>query len=247
MTFAARKKAARCFALASSTTFPAERETAIERGKAICEANDLDLDDFDIPGRTPTKSRAPESDIRDKERAAYYRAGTWNRPSEEIFADIRETMRAFHAGERARREAERNTAEQWRYQRETASAARASTYFATVPEARAYIETTGAKVYHDVDDATGAPCWAVQTDLALKRGISDATLIAIAERLMSPEEKRRADVVRHTENLREELRRRRDAEFATGFGYTPPPDACPKCGSFRTMRGFFAVCPSCQS
>jgi len=52
----ARTRAKRCFALARSTTFPAESATAIERGIRVAEAAGEDLDSFDIPGRTP---RAP--------------------------------------------------------------------------------------------------------------------------------------------------------------------------------------------
>ena len=53
----ARSRAERCFALARSTTFPAERATAVERGIAIARSAGLDLDSFDIPGRQrPVKS-----------------------------------------------------------------------------------------------------------------------------------------------------------------------------------------------
>lgn len=48
---AARQKAERLFALARSTTFPHERDSAIAKGAAIAEAAGLDLDTFDIPGR----------------------------------------------------------------------------------------------------------------------------------------------------------------------------------------------------
>jgi hypothetical protein len=51
VTSSARDKAERCFALARSTTFPAERATAINRGTRIAQAAHLDLDTFDIPGR----------------------------------------------------------------------------------------------------------------------------------------------------------------------------------------------------
>ncbi|GAA3254775.1 hypothetical protein GCM10020258_12720 [Sphingomonas yabuuchiae] len=44
-------RAERCFALARSTTFPAERDTAIAHGITIAEAAGIDLDRFDIPGR----------------------------------------------------------------------------------------------------------------------------------------------------------------------------------------------------
>ncbi|GAM00529.1 hypothetical protein [Sphingomonas parapaucimobilis] len=45
------RRAKRCFALARSTTFIPERNTAIARGMAIAEAAGIDLDRFDIPGR----------------------------------------------------------------------------------------------------------------------------------------------------------------------------------------------------
>ncbi|KQO51379.1 hypothetical protein [Sphingomonas sp. Leaf257] len=51
MTCDAFRRADRCFALARSTTFPAERETAIAHGTTIAEAAGIDLDRFDIPGR----------------------------------------------------------------------------------------------------------------------------------------------------------------------------------------------------
>lgn len=51
-------KAERCFAVARSTTFPGERDNAIAQGTRIAEAAGLDLDTFDIPGRTPSKVKA---------------------------------------------------------------------------------------------------------------------------------------------------------------------------------------------
>ena len=48
---AAIARAKGCFALARSTTFTAERETAIERGIAVAERAGLSLEQFDIPGR----------------------------------------------------------------------------------------------------------------------------------------------------------------------------------------------------
>jgi hypothetical protein len=47
----AERKARFCFALAASTTFPDERETAIQRGLAILAKAGLNPDDFVIPGR----------------------------------------------------------------------------------------------------------------------------------------------------------------------------------------------------
>jgi hypothetical protein len=61
VTTAARTKAERCFALARSTTFPAEREAAIARGIAIAEKAGLNLDRFDIPGRTRRPAREASS------------------------------------------------------------------------------------------------------------------------------------------------------------------------------------------
>lgn len=46
-----RERAERCFALARSTTFDGERESAIALGSAIAEKAGLDLATFDIPGR----------------------------------------------------------------------------------------------------------------------------------------------------------------------------------------------------
>ena len=60
MSSEARRRAKRCFALARSTTFGHERETAIARGEAIVRAAGLSLDEFDIPGRAkpqPTGDR----------------------------------------------------------------------------------------------------------------------------------------------------------------------------------------------
>jgi hypothetical protein len=51
VTLAARQRAERCFALARSTTFPAERDNAVRRGTEIAERAGLSLDLFDIPGR----------------------------------------------------------------------------------------------------------------------------------------------------------------------------------------------------
>lgn len=84
---AARTKAERCFALARSTTFPAERTTAIARGIAVAEAAGLSLDAFDIPGRQKTRNSQP-----DQVRVARSRA-----PGQYSSADVRETMSAFHA------------------------------------------------------------------------------------------------------------------------------------------------------
>ncbi len=69
MTGDAIRRAERCFALARSTTFVPERDTAIARGLAIAEAAGLNLDAFDIPGRAKTR------------RTATFRPTNINRPS----------------------------------------------------------------------------------------------------------------------------------------------------------------------
>ncbi len=90
MTSDAIRRAERCFALARSTTFVPERDTAIARGLAIAEAAGLNLDAFDIPGRVKTR------------RTATFRPTDINRPSwrapEEYSADeIRDLMRTHLA------------------------------------------------------------------------------------------------------------------------------------------------------
>lgn len=86
-----REKAKRCFALARSTTFAGEREAAISRGVAICEAASLDLDEFDIPGRPP---RAKSSPAPISESFAF----SPRRPDEGQYTvdEIRDLMRGFH-------------------------------------------------------------------------------------------------------------------------------------------------------
>jgi hypothetical protein len=61
----ARRRAERCFAVARSTNFPAERETAVKRGEAIANAAGLSLDDFDIPGRVKAEPRRPRMSTAD--------------------------------------------------------------------------------------------------------------------------------------------------------------------------------------
>lgn len=51
----ARRRAEGCFAKARSTTFLPEREAAIQLGIRIAEKAGLDLDQFDIPGRTKSR------------------------------------------------------------------------------------------------------------------------------------------------------------------------------------------------
>lgn len=57
MVTSPRAKAEACFALARSTEFAGERESAIARGTAICAKHNLTLDGFDIPGRVKTIRR----------------------------------------------------------------------------------------------------------------------------------------------------------------------------------------------
>jgi hypothetical protein len=57
---AAFRKAERCFALARSTTFQGERDSAVARGTEIATKAGIDLDLFDIPGRKRVR-RAPHS------------------------------------------------------------------------------------------------------------------------------------------------------------------------------------------
>lgn len=66
MTCDAFRRAERCFALARSTTFPAERDTAIARGVGIAEAAGIDLDRFDIPGRAPAAPKHHTMGFRSK-------------------------------------------------------------------------------------------------------------------------------------------------------------------------------------
>ena len=79
-----RIRAERCFALARSTTFDAEREAAIRKGLAICERAGLDASAFEIPGRMK-----PEP-------ASFYRETLFDKPkapnaysSDEIEAVLR--------------------------------------------------------------------------------------------------------------------------------------------------------------
>lgn len=53
------RRAEGCFALARSTNFPAERDTAIARGTAIAEAAGISLDRFDIPRRVRAATERP--------------------------------------------------------------------------------------------------------------------------------------------------------------------------------------------
>jgi len=69
-----RIRAERCFALARSTTFEAEREAAIRKGLAICERAGLDASAFEIPGRMkPEPASWFRETLFDKPKApAYY-------------------------------------------------------------------------------------------------------------------------------------------------------------------------------
>ena len=95
MTAAARTRAKRCFALARSTPFPAERTSAIARGEAICAKAGLSLDDFDIPGRLRlARPSAAQSRIR-----AVYFESVSDTTLAEVFARMAETLK--QAEERA--------------------------------------------------------------------------------------------------------------------------------------------------
>jgi len=52
-----RQRAEACFAVARSTAHAGERSAAISRGEFICKRYELDLNDFDIPGRKRTLPR----------------------------------------------------------------------------------------------------------------------------------------------------------------------------------------------
>lgn len=60
------RRASRCFALARSTPFAPERDTAIARGVGIAEAAGIDLDRFDIPGRAPAAPKHHTMGFRSK-------------------------------------------------------------------------------------------------------------------------------------------------------------------------------------
>jgi hypothetical protein len=116
----ARRRAERCFALASSTTFEGERANAVARGIAIAEAAGLDLAEFDIPGRARATPRQPttadlfgsRSDFEDAFRSFEEALRRRGRPSAaeafygrgfgETFAD------AVHREQERRREADPN-------------------------------------------------------------------------------------------------------------------------------------------
>ena len=84
MRASAYTRAANCFALARSTTFMPERDTAIARGTAIAEAAGLHLDLFDIPGRERSTVRSKPSG----------RTGGCHAPEEYSVDDIGDLMRA---------------------------------------------------------------------------------------------------------------------------------------------------------
>jgi hypothetical protein len=100
MTSAAQK-AERCFALARSTSFPGERDTAIARGIAILEKAGLRLDAFDIPGRPRTTRAAPPPP-----RAPFEPRGR-RAPDRYDFSEVQRVMAEFH---RKMREAEQAAA-----------------------------------------------------------------------------------------------------------------------------------------
>lgn len=77
----ARRRAQGCFAIARSTPFAKERETALSRGISIAEKAGLSLDQFDIPGR-PRPAPRPSA--------------TGGRPPVYTAAEAAEAMRRFH-------------------------------------------------------------------------------------------------------------------------------------------------------
>jgi hypothetical protein len=104
----ARTRAERCFALARSTTFPAERATAIDRGTRVAEAAGFDLDSFDIPGRTPRLPRsagirplptAEREAIMRRHRA--YMAAAAHREQQDTLAAALDRLRATMAAQAA--------------------------------------------------------------------------------------------------------------------------------------------------
>lgn len=113
MTENARRRAESCFALARSSTFPAEIETAIARGKAIASAAGLDLGLFDIPG----EERGAWSDEKRRRFAEAIRRPAASRYAEDLFTrprapdrwtqdELDDAYRRFHENvERTIREA----------------------------------------------------------------------------------------------------------------------------------------------
>jgi len=99
-----RQRAEACFATARSTTFDGERNAAIGRGKAICAKHGLDLDDFDIPGRSPQRAKARSST---NSRAHRPHFGVWDdeilRAAAKAMADdLHAKMHGFARAERER-------------------------------------------------------------------------------------------------------------------------------------------------
>lgn len=107
MSREAYQRAERCFALARSTTFAGERESAIARGTAIAKKAGLDLDYFDIPGRKrerqPTGSRLFEGDGHFGDNFRYAR--TVFGFDANIMAELAEALRAMERQSRSQREA----------------------------------------------------------------------------------------------------------------------------------------------
>lgn len=95
MTRDPRQTAEACFAVARrATTTPGEREAAINRGKAIAERAGLDLDSFDIPGRSRSRAQR-EDDLLDRLNGSsaygYFVAET---SLERAFRDLERAMNA---------------------------------------------------------------------------------------------------------------------------------------------------------
>lgn len=118
MSSEARRRAERCFALARSTTFGPERETAIAKGTAIAEAAGLSLDAFDIPGRA--RAAGPRSDHLFEGngifRGGSYTYAGWGPTRASDLMD--EINRMFEEERAGRRQAEDVAAERTRRQRQ---------------------------------------------------------------------------------------------------------------------------------
>lgn len=111
-------RAGRCFALARSTTFAGERESAIRRGTEIAEKAGISLDEFDIPGRVRAAPRRDPLESLFEGSGIFGDNFTYSRPApnswhgktaDEIMSEIDELLGAAvnrrhdFAAERARR------------------------------------------------------------------------------------------------------------------------------------------------
>ncbi len=102
MTARGRDLAERCFALARSTTFAGERETAVARGTAIAAKAGLSLDLFDIPGRARDRTRRDNETFDD-----VYQSGRYHRDGAFDWTAYQDDLeRSLQPGERFVRRAE---------------------------------------------------------------------------------------------------------------------------------------------